>query len=846
MDLSKEDWRILSALLDEAFEIPAAARPDWLQSRTELPAHLLTVASSMINADAFTMPALPGYADSELAALGANEGVDLAPGLSVGPYRLLREIGRGGMGTVWLAERSDGALKRQVALKLPHSSLPARQLAERFARERDILAALVHPHIARLYDAGLTPQGRPYLALEYVDGEPLTLYCSTRQLSIGARLELFLQILAAVQYAHNQLAVHRDLKPSNVLVTADSQVRLLDFGIAKLLTDGQAQATELTQSWGAAMTPQYAAPEQILGQPISTAVDVYALGVMLYELLTGVLPYRLKRDTRAALEESILGTEPVSPSQARGVGADASRHHRSLRGDLDTIVLKALKKDPAQRYSTASAFADDLRRYQRGEPVLAQPDSAWYRSRKFLGRHRQGVAAATLVMAGLSASLGVALWQGSVARQEARTASAVKEFMQGIFLASSSQQTDPLQARQTTARELLDIGAGKLDSALKDAPEAKLEMLEMFAELYNQLGLFERSVAFMQQFVALAKSTHGDKSHEVVEGLLMLAAHLLTASPGDPLIAQSLDQAGAILDQWQEVDSVRRGVHSVLAAEYFSDRDIVRASNYSQRAVALVRSTPNADDHPVVLAKAAKIKLLAGDCIGSKALAEDGMQRARAVNAREQTGDPAFIVVGPLLERLGQSDWCLGDLAAAELHLQQAADASRSAFGEADLETVRIQARLGELLLLTGKTEDGRRQLTQAGAAIAKHNADDKSRMHMEALATLGRTQSVAGQHAAGLDSLSKAIAMRPGFDASPAIAGFLRDKTRVLLALQRHAEARAVLDLAIAMRKKSGLHSPTVDHEEGVLRQQMVSAPATGGLLASVPATPAAVRAQH
>lgn len=846
MDLSKEDWRILSALLDEAFEIPAAARPDWLQSRTGLPAHLLTVASSMINADAFTMPALPGYADSELAALGTNEGADLAPGLSVGPYRLLREIGCGGMGTVWLAERSDGALKRQVALKLPHSNLPARQLAERFARERDILAALVHPHIARLYDAGLTPQGRPYLALEYVDGEPLTLYCSTRQLGTGARLELFLQILAAVQYAHNQLAVHRDLKPSNVLVSPDGQVHLLDFGIAKLLTDGQAQTTELTQLWGAAMTPQYAAPEQILGQPISTAVDVYALGVMLYELLTGVLPYRLKRDTRAALEESILGTEPVSPSQAKGVGADSSRLDRSLRGDLDTIILKALKKDPTQRYATASAFADDLRRYQRGEPVLAQPDSRWYRSQKFFRRHRQGVAATVLVITGLSASLGVALWQGSVARQEARTASAVKEFMQGIFLASSSQQADPQQARQTTARELLDIGASKLDTALKDAPQAKLEILQMFSELYSQLGLFERAVSYIQQFVALTKSIHGAQSAEVIEGLLMLAALQLTASPDHPLIEQALNEAGAALDQRQETDTNRRAIHSVLAAEYFLDRDIVRATDYARESA---RSTPHssgAGDRPTALAKAARVFLQAGDCTRAKALTQEGIELAHALNARQLTNNSAYVALGPLLERLGHAEWCLDDLAAAELHLRQALDASQTAFGHADLETVRIQARLSELLLRVGKTPAGHQQLTQAVKAIGAGHAHDKSRMHMEALAMLGRAQLVAGQYVLSLDNLTKAIAMRPGVDASPVIAGYWRDKSRVLLALQRHAEARAVLDLAITMRKKSGLRSQTIDHEEGILRQQMASAPAASGLLASVPATPATVRAQN
>jgi len=303
------------------------------------------------------------------------------------------------MATVWLAERHDGLIHRPVALKLPRRSWRSAALRERLTRERDILAALTHPNIARLYDAGITADGQPYLALKYVEGRRLDEFVRDRSLDPRERVALFLQIADAVAYAHAQLVVHRDLKPSNILVTADGHVRLLDFGIAKLLEQGEARETELTAQSGRALTPDYASPEQIAGMPIGTASDVYSLGVVLYELLTNQRPYRLTRDSRGALEEAILQVDPARPSDA----ADARATRAALRGDLDWIVLKAMAKERERRYVSAAELAADLRRFLRNEPVEASPPSTTYRIGKFVRRHRLAVGAGGLLILSLLA-----------------------------------------------------------------------------------------------------------------------------------------------------------------------------------------------------------------------------------------------------------------------------------------------------------------------------------------------------------------------------------------------------------------------------------------------------------
>ncbi|HMK86244.1 MAG TPA: protein kinase [Steroidobacteraceae bacterium] len=428
MTLTRDQMAQMSRLLDEALPLTDSERRVWLDN---LPSDCRGLAELLREALLPSDAAAPGPEQlATIPKIGIVEDVDslpngLEPGARVGPYELIRPLGAGGMAEVWLARRADGALKREVALKLPLLMRVHRDLPQRFVRERDILAGLEHPNIARLYDAGFAADGQPYLALEYVVGKPITEYCDEHRLSVRQRLELFRQVLSAVQYAHAHLVIHRDLKPSNILVTEEGQVELLDFGIAKLLSDGHAHETQLTQFGARALTPDYAAPEQIMGTSITTAADVYGLGVILYELLSGARPYRLRRDSRGALEEAILQVEPVAPSRlvfdeaaAGARGTTPKRLARTLKGDLDTIVVKALKKSPQERYATASEFGEDIARHLSGEAVLARPDSLVYLAVKFARRHRLAIGVAAVVLLTLAGGLAATSYEAEVASVE--------------------------------------------------------------------------------------------------------------------------------------------------------------------------------------------------------------------------------------------------------------------------------------------------------------------------------------------------------------------------------------------------------------------------------------------
>ena len=426
-DLSAAEYSRLSALWDEAVEMAPAQRDRWLGALEGRDAKAAALLRALCGSQDESRER--GFLEtSELVARHVASMVEADSGLigkEFGPYRVLALLGHGGMGSVWLAERADGLFTRQVALKLIHPALKSRVTSERFAREREILASMNHPHIARLLDAGTAEDGQSYLALDYVAGTPLTTYCDEHNLSVHERLEVFRQILGAVQYAHAHLVIHRDLKPANVLVTEEGKVQLLDFGIAKLLSEGEAKETELTQLGGRALTPDYAAPEQILGAPITTAADVYALGVMLYELLAGERPYKLKRESRGALEEAILEADPTPPSRtnfkeaaAVARATTAKKLASILRGDLDIIAMKALKKSPAERYATANAFGEDIERFLRGDVVLAQPDRLAYRALKFARRHWVGIAAASVLILTLVAGLAATSYEARVASKQ--------------------------------------------------------------------------------------------------------------------------------------------------------------------------------------------------------------------------------------------------------------------------------------------------------------------------------------------------------------------------------------------------------------------------------------------
>jgi len=407
MRLTAHQMALMSRLLDEALPLDDAGRRRWLETLSPDHADLLPALRQSLlpefypSSDLMSFHTLLESGGADARAGPASTG--LQPGDRVGPYELIRVLGAGGMAEVWLAKRADGAFKRDVALKLPSLTWVRRDLEQRFARERDILASLEHPHIARLYDAGFDPTGLPYLSMEYVQGELLTDWCDAQHLGLRERLRLFLQVLEAVQYAHDRQVIHRDLKPSNILVTTEGQARLLDFGVATLLDNGAtAGHTPLTTLYGHALTPVYSSPELVRGDPVDAKSDIYSLGVVLFELLTGARPYRLNAGaSRAVLEHAIAAAEVHKPStqlvqEAWSVRATTHEQlNRQLRGDLDQIVLKALAKDPPARYASAAALADDLQRYLDGRPVSAQPPRLLYRFKKFIGRNRMIVSVTT-------------------------------------------------------------------------------------------------------------------------------------------------------------------------------------------------------------------------------------------------------------------------------------------------------------------------------------------------------------------------------------------------------------------------------------------------------------------
>ena len=496
-ELELADWRRLNGLLERGLDYTRTERQRWLSGLDTDDRHLAPLLDQLLDRadDATGPPPIRGPGLSRLAFQTEDHAGDL-----IGPYRLLREIARGGMGVVWLAERADGSFRRQVALKLPADEFVSSGLVQRMARERDILAALVHPNIAQLHDAGLSANGRPYLALEYVEGEAIDIYCARQQLDVPARVALFIHVVNAVAYAHAHLVVHRDLKPGNVLVTGTGEVKLLDFGIAKLL-EGDAlggQETALTRQGVRPLTLGYAAPEQVLGQSVSVATDIHALGAVLYELLAGIRPFAGTSRTRGALETAIVQFEPPPPSRAT---ADALRA-RALRGDFDTIVLKALKKLPVDRYASATALADDLQRLLRHEPVRAQRDSRWYRARKFATRNALPLVLGAAVAMTLFGLLGAALRQAQAAREAAEQANIIKE-----FVLSTIRQGDPLASAQNRASDLslLIAAESRIAQELRQRPQLALEMQLAIGNAYANRGEYARASRALRSGIEAAR-----------------------------------------------------------------------------------------------------------------------------------------------------------------------------------------------------------------------------------------------------------------------------------------------------------------------------------------------------
>jgi eukaryotic-like serine/threonine-protein kinase len=529
--LTTERWLTLSPYLDEALELEAGMRVPWLAR--------LKAEDAGLAADLESLLAERDALDRDGFLEGAAVLVphpSLA-GLRVGAYTLVSTLGRGGMGTVWLAERTDGRFTRKAAVKLLNAGLMGRSGEERFRHEGSLLARLTHPNIAHLIDAGVTSGGQPYLVLELVEGAHIDEYCERRSLPIEARLRLFIEVLEAVAHAHSNLIVHRDLKPSNVLVREDGVVKLLDFGIGKLLEDDASAMPALTRDGLRPLTPEYAAPEQLTGGTITTATDVHALGVLLYVLLGGPNPAAGTSGSAADLIRAIVETEPPLLSQV-------APHGKALRGDLDNIVAKALKKRPEERYATVTAFADDLRRYLRQEPVSAQPDTITYRATKFLNRRARLVAAAASVLLLLAALVTFYTVRLASERDRARL-EADKSARMSELLASFFTGADPYATRDRdpTVRNILDAGAERVQKELADQPELRAEMLNVIGRVYQRLGMLDTARPLLEEALAIGRRTGGVETVRLAQSLNELG--ILLRERGDleaavPLLEEAL------------------------------------------------------------------------------------------------------------------------------------------------------------------------------------------------------------------------------------------------------------------------------------------------------------------
>ena len=778
--ISNERWDEVQRVLDGALALPLDDVPRFLDREcagdSELRREVEELLDSCERAEGFLE-----QPPARLAEALVSEHRSMPTGRRIGPYLVIGEAGRGGMGVVHLAERSDGQFRQRVALKVLPRGLESDHAIRRFRDERQILASLTHPGIARLLDGGVTDDELPYFAMEYVEGTSIDRYCDDRRLDIDARLRLFVAVCDAVQYAHQNLVVHRDLKPSNILVTVDGAVKLLDFGIAKLLSDdapnGGDQTGELTRSGGRWLTPRYASPEQISGAPVTTVSDVYTLGVLLYELLTGHSPYRLAALTPAELMRAVCEEEPARPSAAvlrsesvtRGDGSTSSvsadevarsralrpdRLARRLRGDLDTIALTAMQKEPTRRYGSAGALADDVRRHLAGQPVLARPDTLRYRTSKFVRRHRVAViAAGALALSLVAGAVGIARQNAVTARereraqQQAAIAARASQLIVDMFRLS-----DPDVAKGTTitAREMLERGTQRVETDFASDPALQAVLLREIGRIYQNLALTDDAERLVRRAVAVWRQQ--EPSLELAAGLqqlgeieaarakfveaephfreaLTLRRSLHRNAPHDD-VAASLRGLGEALQRqrkatdaeplYREALALERRLHGENSphlastlyglAVTFHDRGLDSTEALFREAVTIYRTVPAAHDPIAATARLSLAQIL----LFRQQYAEAEPLYRETIQLRRTIYPPGHRLLVAAQSGLGAMLYNTSQLAEAESILREGIETGAVTLGSNHPDIIELKQILGATLTERGRYADADRLLTEA------------------------------------------------------------------------------------------------------------------------------------
>jgi len=784
-------WARVQEIFHQALERPAAARDLYLAEACLGDAELEASVRSLLDAHEDD--------DGLIALLEPDTGPRLY-GLEkdqIGPFRILRPLGQGGMGMVFLATREEHDVTQTVALKLLRMDFVDPRLVERFRVERQILARLEHPGIARLITAGATDGGQPYFAMEFVEGISLLSHCRRNRCTLEERLRLFLEVCDAVEYAHQQLVVHRDLKPANILVTEEGRAKLLDFGVAKLLEAGDAgEGHTKTGGW---FTPEYASPEQLRHQPVTTLSDVYALGVVLYELLAGVRPFDFRGLSPSAIEQQVSHETPPRPSERAG-----DQHlARALRGDLDTIILKALAAEPARRYASVRELADDVRRFQENKPVRARPDRWVYRASKFARRHRAMVAAAGVVMFSLVGGLAAVTWQAAVASRARDRAEQALEESQSVsqFMAALFQAADPTRVAGDTAasRAILRQGVAEVDR-LKDQPVVQARMLDALGTVLANMGEYERANELITRGLALRREHLDPGDVDIAESLQHLGRVLRAQSRFE----ESEDSYLEALDLLRRSDQARGPMEASLLRDLgflmpYLSRD-TDAERYYADALVLTRAVYG-DQSPQVAELMIQVASIQRR-IGNYAVAESLMQDVVTRHRRD---------IGPRDTRTGTALFHLADLVIlhsadttrAERLYREGIDIYRASGGSA-IGAVHGLGALADLMSVRGNHAEAE-SLLRESLNVNRRAFGDGSPPVAGSIDAIAAELARQGRYGEAVRENRKALAIWHAVVGSEhsAVAGSLQNLARILMDSGAYAQADSIVREVIALRTR-------------------------------------------
>lgn len=823
--MRNEEWKQVEELLDAALELEPVQRREFLEEAGAIAPDLRREVESLLACE----KDVDGFLAAPALALSSDffdDADEERAGLTVGRYRIIREIGRGGMGAVFLAERADGEFQQRVALKIVRRSLADSDLARRFRQERQILASLNHPNIARLLDGGVSAEGEPFLSMEYVAGVRIDDYCDARNLSTEERLSLFVAVCDGVSYAHQNLIVHRDIKPSNILVTDEGVPKLLDFGIAKLINPDAGVGDAETVTGLRAMTPDYASPEQVRGVGVTTATDVYSLGVLLYELLTGHRPHRLKNRRTDEIARVICEEEPERPSTAVSrieevTGADDGKVarrspetiserrgrtpeqlRRMLRGDLDNIVLMAMRKEPQRRYASPAQLAEDVHRYLEGRPVLAHKDTFSYRAAKFVRRNKAAAVAVVLVAFALVAGVVATVWQARRATVQARIAAAERDrarieaakaeringFMQSIFAAAdpSWYSSGFGQRGEVRVVDVLEQAGRRIDADFKDQPEIRAELHHTIGTTFQALGQFEQAQTHFDAALNAYRGLYGERHPKVAEALFYLAAP--TSGRGDAAGALALYRQS--LEIFREVDPNNANVPYLLADFAYvlnNAGETVAAERAAREGLEIARQKYG-DEHVATLSLLSVLGNIY-ETRGDLSQAETFYQSAIAAFNRMPNGR---ILSGGMREHLGRISFYKGEFEQAETQLREALDSFRQTRNETHPQHNRLLLMLAEIHYLQGAYAEAENEATDA-LDLLHRGAPRNSSYQLKGLSLLSLIHAKTNRRASATVFLREALTLFKT----------LREEERyqddgllgeALVAMKREAEARQLL----------------------------------------------------